>query len=91
MLPVGGTRPGPDGPKAITHCDKFMEPLSGLQVYAGSACLADGTVVPSSGGYQMLLDKNVLVIERQLVKALRDYSTAVTGGELVGCLVDGLC
>ncbi len=85
-MPVGGTRPGQDGAKAITPCDKFLEPLSGLQVYAGSARLADGTVVPSSGGYQMLLDKNVLAIERQLVKALRDYSAAVTGGELVTML-----
>ena len=82
VLPVGGTRPGTNGPMAITHCDKFKEQMSGLQVNVSSANLADSEVVPSSGGHQLLLDTNVLAAESQLVKALKDLNKAVAGRQL---------
>lgn len=63
-----------------------MEPLSGLKVNVGSAFLADGDVMPSSGGYQMLLDMNVLTIEGQLVKAMKDFNAAVAGEQTVDVL-----
>ncbi len=60
--------------------ESYVEPLSGNAVrLAGGYVSEEGDVLPSCGGYQTMLDNNVLAIEARVLDALRHYKESVTG------------
>ena len=79
VIPVGGSRKGQRGATAIVPCDVFVEPMSNKPVRVGGAFLNEAEVLPSSGGYQSLLDSSVLACEARVLDALRMYKEAVDG------------
>lgn len=54
-----------------------MEPLSGKVVRVHSGILQDTTVLPSSGGFQALLDSSVLACEARVNDVMDHYTKAV--------------
>lgn len=50
VLPVGG----------VLLAESFIEPLSGRLVRVGGASVRAGQLLPNAGGYQTLLDSQVL-------------------------------
>ena len=79
VVPVGGTRDGVNGPMPIIPGDSYLEPLSNQVVQVGGAYLSESVVLPSSGGYQQLLDASVLACEARVMDAVRQYMEGATG------------
>ena len=79
VVPIGGTREGDRGRVPLVPGDSYVEPMSGFNVRVGGAYVADASVMPSSGGYQTLLDNNSLAIEARVLDALRHYHESVSG------------
>ena len=63
--------------------DSYLEPMSGFNVRVGSAYVSEASVMPTSGGYQTLLDNNSLAIEARVLDALRHYHESVSGKTLI--------
>ncbi|XP_036070856.1 uncharacterized protein si:dkey-103g5.4 [Oryzias melastigma] len=61
VLPVGG----------VMLAESFSEPLSGRMVRVGGASMRAGQVVPTTGGYQTLLDTKVLAEMLKILDHLR--------------------
>ena len=53
--------------------------MSGFGVRVGSVYIGENEVMPSSGGYQTLLDNNTLAIEARVLDSLRHYNESVAG------------
>ena len=79
VIPVGGSRKGQRGAMAIVPGDVFVEPMSSKPVKVGGAFLNEAEVLPSSGGYQSLLDSSVMACEARVLDAVRIYKEAVAG------------
>ena len=59
--------------------DRFVEPLSGLQVLIQSAGLHDDEVQPSCGSYQTLLDGTLMACQVRILEILKAYLDAAVG------------
>lgn len=76
VVPVGGVH---RTNTPILPGQTFTEKLSGKQVRVHGGHLAGTAVEPSAGGYQALLDANVLACEARVNDALRQYLETLTG------------
>ncbi|XP_013391352.1 uncharacterized protein LOC106159584 [Lingula anatina] len=83
IIPVGGTRPGSQGGDIpIIPGDSFVEPLSGKMCRVNGGTLKENMVaVACAGGYQALLDANVLACEVRALDSVRELKDIVTGPE----------
>ena len=59
--------------------DQFVEPLGNNPVRIGGARIAENDAVPSSGGYQTLLDAGVMASEIRALDAVRVFLETLTG------------
>ena len=75
VVPVGGVHAN-NAP--IIPGEMFTEPLSGKPVRAQSGQLTNAQVAPSAGGYQALLDANVMACEARCSDAIREYKEALS-------------
>nr|XP_048273263.1 uncharacterized protein LOC125388932 isoform X3 [Myodes glareolus] len=71
VLAVGGLRDATGS--LLLPGDSFVEPLSGKTVQLLGASQQAGQILPYTGGSQALLDANVLVAQRQVIKVLQQY------------------
>lgn len=71
VLAVGGLRDATGN--LLLPGDSFVEPLSGKTVQLLGASQQAGQILPHTGGSQALLDANVLVAQRQVIKMLQQY------------------
>ncbi|KAM7337607.1 hypothetical protein ACRRTK_003726 [Alexandromys fortis] len=78
VLAVGGLRDATGN--LLLPGDSFVEPLSGKTVQLLGASQQAGQILPHSGGSQALLDANVLVAQRQVIKMLQQYREAPGSG-----------
>lgn len=78
MLAVGGLRDATGS--LLLPGDSFVEPLSGKTVQLLGASQQAGQILPYTGGSQALLDANVLVAQRQVIKALQQYQETPGSG-----------
>ncbi|XP_077162698.1 uncharacterized protein LOC143822002 [Paroedura picta] len=75
VVPLGGLT-GPSESFLLLG-DSFIEPLSGKTARVQGACLLQGKVVPHAGGYQALLEANLLLTQVHTVKVLREYKDSI--------------
>ena len=83
VIPVGGMMQSNDGHNAFLPMvmgDKFVEPLGNRPVRIGGARVTEYDAVPSSGGYQTLLDAGVMSSEITAMEAVRMFMETITGG-----------
>ena len=80
---MGGTLQTPNGTHnayiTMVTGDRFVEPLSNLQVLTQSAALHDNEALPSSGGYQTLLDANLMTCQVKILEVVKAYLDAAVG------------
>ena len=80
---MGGTLQTPNGTHnayiTMVTGDRFVEPLSNLQVLTQSAALNDNEALPSSGGYQTLLDANLMTCQVKILEVVKAYLDAAVG------------
>ncbi len=79
VVPVGGTRESETGRLALVPGDAFIEPMSSRMVQVNGGYLADAEVVPSSGGFQTLLDSSMLACEARVLDVIRGYKDNLAG------------
>ncbi|XP_030633960.1 uncharacterized protein si:dkey-103g5.4 [Chanos chanos] len=72
VLPVGG----------LLLQESFIEPLSGRMVRVGGASIRGGKLVPHAGGFQSLLDNQVLVVRLRVVELLQGCNEVLGSGVL---------
>ncbi|XP_058050646.1 uncharacterized protein LOC131203933 [Ahaetulla prasina] len=75
VVPLGGLQ-GPSGDLLLPG-DPFVEPLSGKMARMQGLSLRQDKVVPHAGGYQVLLEANVLIAQTLVVKALQEYKDSI--------------
>ncbi|XP_060550987.1 uncharacterized protein LOC117670160 [Pantherophis guttatus] len=75
VLPLGGLQ-GPSGDLLLPG-DPFVEPLSGKMARMQGLSLQQDKVVPHAGGYQVMLEANVLIAQTLVVKALQKYKVSI--------------
>ncbi|XP_070621681.1 uncharacterized protein [Erythrolamprus reginae] len=75
VLPLGGLQ-GPSG-HLLLPGDSFVEPLSGKMARVQGLSVRQGQVMPHAGGYQVLLEANVLLAQNLVIKALREYKDSI--------------
>ena len=83
---MGGTKKTDTGDVAVIPGDTYVENMSRKPVRVGGGYIRDAEVLPSSGGFQALLDANVLACEARVLEAMREYHNAVTSMLSVICL-----
>ncbi|XP_077775594.1 uncharacterized protein LOC114585855 [Podarcis muralis] len=75
LIPVGGL----DGPSEslLLIGDSFKEPLSGKVARVQGICLQRDKLAAHAGGYQAVLDANLLVAQIHVAQSLREYKDAI--------------
>ncbi|GFO26753.1 cytadherence high molecular weight protein 2 [Plakobranchus ocellatus] len=86
VVPIGGTK---EGGHSTAHLpiipgDDYVDPTSRRSVRVHSGHLAQGTVSPSAGSYQALLDSTVLACEVRAIDAVREFKDALYAAGLRG-------
>lgn len=71
VLAVGGLRDATGN--LLLPGDSYVEPLSGKTVQLLGASQQAGQILPHTGGSHALLNANVLVAQRQVIKMLQQY------------------
>ncbi|XP_063291704.1 uncharacterized protein LOC134576981 [Pelobates fuscus] len=81
VIPVGGLM-STSGEISVFG-DEFCEPLSGKKVRLQGAVFNQGKVVPHSGGYQALLESNLLMAEINVIDALKALKDTIPGDDFI--------
>nr|XP_034995790.1 uncharacterized protein LOC118097186 isoform X5 [Zootoca vivipara] len=75
VIPVGGLH-GPSESLSLIG-DSFTEPLSGKVARVQGICLQQDKMAAHAGGYQAVLDSNLLVAQIHVAQSLREYKDSI--------------